>query len=464
MTGLTAPGLRSGSATAAATGRPGERTSSATFELLLGDCLERLSDLDDASVDAVVTDPPYGIGFMGKTWDDFGGPLGVGHGINRAGGREPGGAMKAGDSYDRTPTGNRAFQAWVEQWGAECLRVLKPGGHAVVFGGTRTYHRLAAGLEDAGFEIRDCLAWLFGSGFPKSKNIGDGFGTALKPAHEPIVLARKPLVGTVAENVAAHRTGALNIDGCRVEGVPEAPGTTPPTVMRGIYELGGGALRRAPYEIPSGRWPANVVLDEAAASMLDEQSGELHSQDPSTRLSKSAVSGVTEMGTGQSVEYADRGGASRFFYCAKTSRAERNAGLEGFETELMQSVAFGEKAHGTLPYTNAPREMKPRPRANVHPTVKPIALMRWLCRLVTPPGGLIVDPFLGSGTTGIAAVLEGFQFTGIEREPDYLAIAQARIDFWAEHGENALKIAVAIDEREAIEASGQQSLLAEGAA
>jgi SAM-dependent methyltransferase len=415
-------------------------------KLLHGDCLEVLRTLPDNSVDAVVTDPPYGLSFMGKRWD-----------------------------YD-VPS--------VDVW-AECLRVLKPGGHLLAFAGTRTQHRMAMRIEDAGFEIRDMIAWVYGSGFPKSldvskaidkargdqgdwKTVGDwlklkreaagysrqsvapllsghknlesaaanmsnwenglsfptwdrwqelrglfgfgeemdaevwrlngrkgqpgneredrevtapggndiyqptqrvinpgtpvldaarqwqGWGTALKPALEPITVARKPLIGTVAENVLAHGTGAINVDGCRV---PASDGYTENAVTQGInmaqtsYALAG--VRRTFEPSTAGRWPANLIHDgDAAATLL--------------------------------------GDAARFFYCAKASRSDRGAD-------------------------------------NVHPTVKPTDLMRYLCRLVTPPNGLVLDPFMGSGSTGKAARLEGFDFIGIEREAEYLAIAQARI-------------------------------------
>lgn len=291
------------------------------YTLHHGDCRDVLATMDESSVDAIVTDPPYGLGFMGREWDGL--PPGV-------------------------------------KWATECLRVLKPGGHLAAFGGTRTYHRLTCGIEDAGFEVRDCLAWLYGSGFPKSLNLDgewDGWGTALKPAHEPIVLARKPLTGTVLGNVSAHGTGAVNVDGCRSE---------------------------------VGRWPTNVILDDEAAAMLDAQSGVLHSQHPATRRSRSKVLGVTEMGTGASVEYADRGGASRFFYIAKASKADRGEG-------------------------------------NTHPTVKPVDLMRWLVRLVTPPGGTVLDPFAGSGTTGVACLIESFPVVLIEREDEYVEIIRQRL-------------------------------------
>jgi site-specific DNA-methyltransferase (adenine-specific) len=259
----------------------------------------------------------------------------------------------------------------------ECLRVLKPGGHLIAFGGTRTYHRMTVAIEDAGFEIRDSmLYWGYGTGFPKSHNLdGDwkGYGTALKPAHENAVLARKPLTGTVADNVLTWGVGALNIDGCRV---------------------GGDA----------GRWPANVILDEHAAEALDEQSGVLKSGARKGANNINSLSGAYEGGwsyTGGPCE-ASSGGASRFFYIAKASRAEREAGLD---------APAGE-------------------RACTHPTVKPIALMRHLVRLVTPKGGTVLDPFMGSGSTGCAAMLEGMRFVGIDITAEYVDIAERRIQHW----------------------------------
>lgn len=315
-----------------------------------GDCLEVLRTLPDCSVDAVVTDPPYGLSFMGKRWD-----------------------------YD-VPS--------VEVW-AECLRVLKPGGHLLAFAGTRTQHRMAVRIEDAGFEIRDMIAWVYGSGFPKSHNLKDdwqGWGTALKPALEPITVARKPLVGTVAENVLTHGTGALNIDGCRVEGVPPSvpqPVFNSPTGR--TYGMKTGEGRNGEMSQATGRWPANLIHDGSEE-----------------------VVGLT-------------GSAARFFYCAKTSKADRDEGLDGFEEKELKGMnASPRKEHGEVRNSNMHR--------NHHPTVKPTALMQYLCRLVTPPGGVVLDPFMGSGSTGVAAMLEGFQFIGIEREAEYVAIARERIE------------------------------------
>lgn len=304
------------------------------------DCLDGLKILGDNTVDAIVTDPPYGLAFMGKRWD-----------------------------YD-VPK--------VEVW-VECLRVLKPGGHLLAFAGTRTQHRMACRIEDAGFEIRDLIAWVYGSGFPKSHN-GEWGGTALKPALEPITMARKPLVGTVEANWREYGTGALNINGCRV-GDEEV-------VTHGGAKKGTAAYGDFAGMIPAahrGRWPANLVHDGS-----DE------------------------------VLAAFPEGASRFFYCAKASKRDRDEGLEGFARSTV--------GDGAPAVAENPRLRNTIERQNTHPTVKPTDLMRYLCRLVTPPGGLIVDPFTGSGSTGKAARLEGFEFLGFELDPDYAAIATARID------------------------------------
>lgn len=421
-----------------------------SWHLHQGDCLDRLLELEDASIDAVVTDPPYGIGFMGHEWDQPGDEFGpvrangrpapYASGRPAAGRSQPGsaGSIEAG-RYDLSPTANRRFQGWCEAWGAEVLRVLKPGGHAVVFGSPRTYHRLTAGLEDAGFEIRDTLAWLFGSGFPKSRNLDGehaGWGTALKPAHEPIVLARKPLTGTVAATVAEHGTGALHIDACRIDGRERTDyGLAKAQRSRGsVY---GEPSASADFDASAGRWPANVVLDEDAAALLDEQTGELGPGNRPARRSPwrddRAVFNVgMSAGTAGRAEHLPGGGASRFFYCAKASAVERDAGLEHLPETAKPGWSSGDANAGAFQSDGTATTAR-----NVHPTVKPIDLMRWLIRLVTPPGGLVLDPFTGSGTTGCAAVLEGMRFVGVEREASYLAIADARIRWWAAEPDRA---------------------------
>jgi DNA modification methylase len=459
--------------------------------VLHGDCIAVMRGMAADSVDAIVTDPPYGLGFMGKAWDDL-------------------------------PPG--------EEWARECLRVLKPGGHMLAFGGTRTWHRLAVAVEDAGFEIRDSIAWLYGSGFPKSLDVGkaidkldaaderrvrnlmftgwmrstgihaaqinditttnmgnhyltdkeqpaiatadlfdllrpylppvpaeieelvrmrtvesknyaarpitqdakesprsgdvitfdqrsskdrerrdiahtdaarqwQGWGTALKPAFEPIVVARKPLVGTVAVNVQAHGTGGLNIDACRIGDelrVNAAAGNKP----------GGAALNMSERGMPqgvegreaTGRWPANVILDDDQAAALDAQSGvtkdgvAVQRNLPPEGSKQGAVKFKPSSKRAADFGYGGQGGASRFFYCAK-----------------------------------APKNERPKVDGVAHPTVKPLSLMRWLVRLVTPPGGTVLDPFAGSGTTLEAATLEGFDVIGIEREAEYLPLINMRV-------------------------------------
>jgi len=317
---------------------------------LLGNCLEQMKSLSDNSVDAIVTDPPYGLSFMGKKWD-----------------------------YD-VPS--------VEIW-KEALRVLKPGGHLLAFGGTRTYHRLVVAIEDAGFEIRDQIQWLYGSGFPKSHNIkeGDfkGWGTALKPANEPICLARKPLEKglTVAENVKRWGTGALNIDGCRV-GTEMIQGGRAGRHGESSFNVSIGEKQ----PMHQGRWPANIILDEQAADLLGEP--------------------------------------SRFFYVAKASKKERNAGLEGMPTKEWKDQGYRDNESTHLsPRAGAGRTS---PNQNHHPTVKPIKLMEYLLKLIVPPNGTVMDPFMGSGSTGVAAKNLGFEFIGIEMNEEYFEIAKKRIN------------------------------------
>jgi site-specific DNA-methyltransferase (adenine-specific) len=298
----------------------------------------------------------------------------------------------------------------------------------LAFGGTRTYHRLACAIEDAGWEIRDCVMWVYGSGFPKSHNLKDqwqGWGTALKPAWEPIIVARKPLVGTVAENVLAHGTGAINVDGCRVgtDG-GTAKGNPPKDESNGIYGHGiNGACDI--LDIGKGRWPANLIHDgsEEVVGLFPQAGGGygVRGKGGQTYARGKGFANTLAL-TGQEVGYGDSGSASRFFYCAKASKADRDEGCEGIAERL--TMRYGEKAQGPLPQQTP---SKPVPQRNHHPTVKPTALMRYLCRLATPPGGVVLDPFAGSGSTGKGAVLEGFRFIGIEREEEYVEIAEARI-------------------------------------
>ena len=368
-----------------------------TYQLHLGDCLEVLAGLPDNSVDSIVTDPPYGLSFMGKRWD-----------------------------YD-VPS--------VAIW-EQCLRVLKPGGHLLAFAGTRTQHRMAVRIEDVGFEIRDMIAWVYGSGFPKSLDVSkaidkaagaerevmgrsengiaggsgkhagqdaaygfakqfaitapatdlarqwSGWGTALKPALEPITMARKPLSGTVAETVLVHGTGAINVDGCRVgnesrwnpsAGHKDLENKKTVTLISSHKEFDGREC--------IGRWPANLIHDGSNEACLALKSG------------------------------------ARFFYSAKAGKDDRNEGCESFEEKPAGGMqGRNDGSLGTITMSK-----------NHHPTVKPTTLMAYLCRLVTPPGGTVLDPFMGSGSTGKAATVNGFRFIGIERDPAYHKIAEARI-------------------------------------
>jgi site-specific DNA-methyltransferase (adenine-specific) len=320
----------------------------------------------------------------------------------------------------------------VEVW-KECLRVLKPGGHLLAFAGTRTQHRMAVRIEDAGFEIRDMIAWVYGSGFPKSHNLKgewQGWGTALKPALEPITVARKPLgEKTVAANVLEHGTGAINVDGCRVG--------TEIITQRLATVVGGKSIGAKAVGVPQkatgettqtiGRWPANLIHDGS-----DEVVGLFPVTKPSKANEKSDGRAVAFYQAGDcktgglsgrhdpSNSHSDEGGsAARFFYCAKTNSTDRNEGCEDLPDKewAADGAAIPERANRPF-----------NPSKNNHPTVKPTALMRYLCRLVTPPKGIVLDPFMGSGSTGKAAELEGFNFIGIEREESYMEIAKARIN------------------------------------
>lgn len=381
---------------------PDPTSTHGTVTLHHGECLSVLASMPDASIDAVVTDPPYGLEFMGKGWD---GADGFRRSLNPADtGRE-----NAFGRASRTSPQYRAghlFQEWCTRWTVECLRVLKPGGHMAAFGGSRTWHRLAAAVEDAGFEVRDTIAWLYGSGFPKSRNLdGDwqGWGTALKPAFEPIVLARKPLAGTVAGTVLTHGTGALNIDACRTSTTDTLTGSGSPPLRYGGQNsrpFHEGAEPRGVNQHAAGRWPTNVVLDGHQADELDQQSGQRPAGGKVTgnqdsRTGESGIYGT--YGAVENTPYGDTGGASRFFpvfrYAAKAGADER-----------------------------------PRVDGIAHPTVKPLDLMRWLVRLITPPGGTVLDPFAGSGTTLEAALIEGHPAVGIEREGDYLPLIAARLN------------------------------------
>ena len=412
-----------------------------SWRVLHGDCVEQMRTLPEASIDACVTDPPYGIGFMGKEWDTFkpgaGATRKLMHPREREAaklrsenpninGRHRSPALSPSQiDYDYSVAGLRGFQVWTEAWACEVLRVLKPGGYAVVCGAPRAYHRMACGLEDAGFEIRDCLAWLFGSGFPKSLNIGDGRGTALKPAHEPIVLARKPFNGTVRANVDMFGTGALNVDACRLDAGAGGYRGDEPSAKRRYTDNGGTDFSMQPGPRGGselGRWPANVVLDEAAALALDEQTGELVSGFMPAGTQREGLGYHGGLGTTvRNDTRGDSGGASRFYYVAKPSREERDYGCGGLPRRFLATMndGIGGREHNQNQPTAHVR--------NFHPTVKPVELMRWLVKLVTPIGGTVLDPFTGSGTTGMACQYEQRGFIGIEREAEYLEIAKARI-------------------------------------
>jgi DNA modification methylase len=411
-----------------------------TYKILVGNNLDILPTLPDNSVDSIVTDPPYELGFMGKKWDS------------------------TGIAYS------------VELW-SECLRVLKPGGHLLAFSGSRTYHRMTLAIEDVGFEIRDMISWISNKTFPKSQNIAkaigkqagarghvakgflvageynnrqlqgpdttyqdpalvtpeakqwDGWGTGLKPTVEPIVMARKPVEGTVANNVLTYGTGGLNIDGSRI-GTEErthnwAGRSGALTQERSDAAAGMFAGNGDGSTTVQGRWPANLILDEYAAELLDEQSGKVRSNHNKTNdksgFGDSYVGGTLTRPVSGPM-YSDSGGASRFFYVAKASKRDRNEGLEHLPLE---QVAFG--GHGNNEPDGMTQQLVHAPRQNFHPTVKPTTLMEYLIKLVTQPGGTVLDPFTGSGSTGKAAVLNGFDFIGIEMTKDYVPIIEGRL-------------------------------------
>jgi site-specific DNA-methyltransferase (adenine-specific) len=450
-----------------------------TYKILKGNSLDLLPTLADNSIDAIVTDPPYGLGnpdpdyiikaiqlwasgdrahipegkgFMGKSWDSFVPPPAI--------------------------------------WD-ECLRVLKPGGHLLAFAGTRTYDLMGISIRMAGFEIRDSIGWVYGSGFPKSLDVSkaidkaagverevtgfrtlpytagttsmntsvnnhldengyaqvpltapstpeakqwQGWGTALKPALEPIVVARKPLIGTVAENVLTHGTGGLNIDASRIgtdQRTNQPAGNKQDS--KGVYKFSNDevdAFNGTEATTVQGRWPANLILDEYTAELLDEQSGQVKGNPGAKQTSGFRF--LNEKTGKQALVQGNRkdtGGASRFFYVAKASKRDRNEGLEDLPEKI--------KPYGGREIEDVPDEgdrpgsvndkFTTQPAKNFHPTVKPTALMQYLVKLVTPPNGTVLDPFTGSGSTGKAAILEGFDFIGIELTEDYWPIIEGRL-------------------------------------
>lgn len=358
------------------------------FSIHHGDCRDVLETLEANSVHAVVTDPPYGLGFMGKGWD---------HGV-------PG----------------------VEFWTA-IARVMRPGAYLVAFGGTRTYHRLACAIEDAGFEIRDQLAWVYGSGFPKGTDKAkipegwQGWNTALKPAWEPIVLARTPMKGSLATNLQMHGCGAMNIEGCRIPSGEDHREKCESVVgldsNRNGHAYGEWSGERESSWSPAGRWPANLMHDGS-----DEVLARLPESDSKGGGGAPASGFWGNAGACDGLIRDDDGSAARFFYCAKADREDRNDGLGGLPLRKSGLVSNTSGQHITRRDGGAPP-----PSANHHPTVKPTDLMVWLCKLVTPPGGIILDPFMGSGSTGRGAALGDFSFIGIEQDAEYVEIARRRI-------------------------------------
>lgn len=388
--------------------------------VMLGDCCDVMPTLDAESVDAIVTDPPYDLtsgkrGGSGEASVNLDSP----YGRARIGTGTGGGFM--GKSWDSTGV---AFdpQTW-----REALRVAKPGAYLLAFGGTRTVHRMTCAIEDAGWIIRDMLMWAYASGFPKSLNLPGGLGTALKPAWEPIVMARKPLRGTVAANVARWGTGALNIDATRIAAEPYAY----PNGPRGnTFTVAGepDGTRTLPVESsPLGRWPANVILTDPVLDGGWEGVVGGGSTGKSAGGNSQHVNGTEVYGAygnapdGVDPGYGDSGTYSRFFMIPKASRSDREPVLSDLP-ERVVSVWGGDEDDLT------PGKKSTIGRRNHHPTVKPVELMRHLVRLVTPPGGLVLDPFLGSGTTALACEDEGMRWTGIEREPEYVKIAEARLN------------------------------------
>ena len=391
----------------------GRASPSERYSLHQGDCLEILRNMPDRSVDAIVTDPPYGL------ISNSGGPRGKG--LNTPFSRSKAGASRGGFMGLKWDSDVPPVEVW-----AECLRVLKPGGHLLAFAGTRTQHRMACRIEDAGFEIRDMIAWVYGSGFPKSHN-GEWGGTALKPAMEPITMARKPLIGTVEANWREHGPGALNIDACRilVQDEQRAPITGKGGLPARHTELEPRAAGTVAQPHDLGRWPANLIHDgsEEVLAGFPAQAG-ASAPVKGTETSAASVGRATgERDRVRGAFHGDAGSAARFFYCAKASKRDRCEGLEGFAKTSGGMVSNTSGQH----MTRRDEDYQAAPRANNHPTVKPTDLMRYLCLLVTPPGGVVLDPFMGSGSTGKAAMREGMRFIGCELSPEYLAIAEARI-------------------------------------
>ena len=390
--------------------------------LLNGDCIEEMQKLidDGKQVDSIVTDPPYHLTSMTSRYGKADAKE-CGYGNDGSFRRLSKGFM--GKEWDG---GDIAFRK--ETWEL-AMKLLKPGGHLLAFSASRNYHRMAVAIEDAGFEIRDQIMWIYGSGFPKSLNVGDGWGSALKPAHEPIVMARKELSEkSIKDNVLKHGTGAINIDGCRIEGNDaKYPDTNPDFRDQGkkskeaigIDKLSFGQVQNAERKkvVRKSRSADGVWTNENSG--MKAEGTEFADADPRGRYPANVMHG------GLQEDWA------RYYYCPKTSKSERNQGLDDFETKKMgmsggaQSKGEGyDKGQGIG--LNRVIEKK-----NTHPTVKPVELMRYLCRLVTPKGGVVLDPFMGSGSTGMAAKDEGFDFIGIEKDEEYYKICESRITRFA---------------------------------
>jgi DNA modification methylase len=490
-------------------------------EVIHGDCLEVIKKFPDNYFDSIVTDPPYALGFMGKSWDKFD-TASAAQGLNA-------GATGKAHSHGLAYNDARVFQDWCQQWASEVLRVLTPGAHLLAFGGTRTYHRMACAIEDAGFEIRDSLHWIYGSGFPKSldvskaidKHLGatrpvvetipdrwagkgdvlqratqdvraeahitssataaaaaaDGWGTALKPAHEPVVVARKPLSEkTVAANVLEWGTGGLNIDGCRVENEPgrQSGWSISGSKASGNSSMSGPNYARDPKpDDPAGRWPPNILLTHAADCQPAGTRRVKGSRVDKPRESDEMVSGysgglgghrpargigdVDGMETVQAWECADgcpvagldaqsgtltSGTGAVKHASAKGGTKSASIGAEN-RPEGMPMLCYGDTGGASRFYpqftwdpdydfpfmycAKASPSERPKVDGIAHPTCKPVALMRWLVRLVTPPGGIVLDPFAGTGTTAAACLEEGFSYVLIEREADYMKLIDQRL-------------------------------------
>jgi 16S rRNA G966 N2-methylase RsmD len=387
----------------------GGQVPNSNIQIVHADSLQYLRTLPDNCFDSIVTDPPYGLKFMAKKWD-----------------------------YD-VPS--------VALW-AECLRVLKPGGYLLAFAGTRTQHRMAVRIEDAGFFIGDMIAWVYGSGFPKSVNVGKeleqylGYGTGLKPAMEPITVAMKPREGTIIANLLAHGVGAYNIDGCRIPFMSDddkdaaKPGGKTTAASGNLAGKAQGGAERSEFEAVqgAGRWPANLIhdgSDEVLAAFPNTASGKGNTKKSSasdTNGNQGAAYGGESRPAGtEMISYGDKGSAARFFYCAKASPSDRNEGCEGLPAVSAGEMTGGRK-EGSAGLNN-PRAGAGRTGGgkNFWPTVKPTALMRYLVKLVTPEGGKVLDPFCGSGSTGKAAALEGYDAVLIDLDADAIMLTEARV-------------------------------------